>query len=43
MADKPIETATEMVSAKHSTMVQSMTTLIVLSPIQGAVDPANCQ
>jgi hypothetical protein len=43
MADKPMDTATEMVSAKHSTMVQSMTTLIVRSPVPDAGDPANCQ
>jgi hypothetical protein len=33
MDAKPIETATEMVSAKHSTMVMIMTTLIAASPV----------
>jgi hypothetical protein len=40
IADKPIETATDTVSAKHSSIVKSMAELIVRSPIPCAGDPA---
>ena len=40
IADKPIETATDTVSAKHSSIVKSMARLIACSPIPCAGDPA---
>ena len=42
MAASPMETATEMVRAKHSTMVSSMAVLIAHSPAHGVGDPGDC-
>jgi hypothetical protein len=40
---RPIETATEMVSAKHTTIVVTMTGVIARSPVPAAGDRAGCR
>jgi hypothetical protein len=43
IAARPMDTATEIVSAKHSTMVPSMMVLIARSPVRGASGPPGCR
>ncbi len=43
MDARPMDTATEMVSAKHSTIVEIMTALIGLSPVPCAGDRSGCR
>ena len=43
MADRPMETATETVSAKHSNIVTSMARLIVRTPVPCAWGQASCR
>ena len=43
MDDRPIETATETVSAKHSNIVMSMARLIVRTPVPCAWGQASCR
>ncbi|MNT20345.1 hypothetical protein D3C72_1556510 [compost metagenome] len=40
---RPIETATETVSAKHSTIVESVTAVIARSPVRYSWGPAGCR
>ena len=42
-AARPIETATEMVSAKHITIVTSIAAVTVRSPVRGASGRASCR
>src|SRR6476660_335879 len=43
MADRPMETATETLSAKHSTIVASMADVIARSPVLHASGRAGCR
>ncbi|MNY65249.1 hypothetical protein D3C86_2024950 [compost metagenome] len=43
MDARPMDTATEMVSAKHSTIVEIMTRLIGPSPVPCAGDQSDCR